>query len=51
MSEYSAKIAWTRQPNEAFTDNKYSRGIPGSLMAVPSLLPPLHHPSSLSPIP
>ena len=26
MSEYSAKIAWTRQPNEAFTDNKYSRG-------------------------
>ena len=26
MSEYSAKITWKRQPEEAFTDNKYSRG-------------------------
>ena len=26
MSEYSAKVAWKRQPEEAFTDNKYSRG-------------------------
>jgi len=26
MSEYSAKIVWKRQPQEAFTDNKYSRG-------------------------
>jgi len=26
MSKYTAKIAWKRQPQEAFTDNKYSRG-------------------------
>jgi|TARA_B110000902_G_C14220345_1_gene554874 organic hydroperoxide reductase OsmC/OhrA len=26
MSEYSAKVAWNRQPGEAFIDNKYSRG-------------------------
>jgi organic hydroperoxide reductase OsmC/OhrA len=26
MSEYTAKIAWKRQPEEAFIDNKYSRG-------------------------
>ena len=26
MSEYSAKIVWKRQPEEAFSDNKYSRG-------------------------
>ena len=26
MSEYSAKVVWKRQPEEAFKDNKYSRG-------------------------
>jgi len=26
MSKYTAKIAWKRQPEEVFTDNKYSRG-------------------------
>jgi len=26
MSEYFAKVAWNRQPNEIYTDNKYSRG-------------------------
>ncbi len=25
MSEYSAELAWQRQPQEAFTDNRYSR--------------------------
>ena len=29
MSEYSAKIVWKRQPEEAFSDNKYSRGHSG----------------------
>ena len=26
MSKYTAKIAWKRQPQQVFTDNKYSRG-------------------------
>jgi len=26
MSEYNAKVVWKRQPEEAFKDNKYSRG-------------------------
>lgn len=26
MSHYTATVAWTRQPDEAFTDNQYSRG-------------------------
>ena len=26
MSEYTAKIAWNRQPDETYTDNKYCRG-------------------------
>lgn len=25
MSEYTAKLVWQRQPNEAFDDNRYSR--------------------------
>jgi organic hydroperoxide reductase OsmC/OhrA len=25
MSDYSAQLAWRRQPQEAFTDNRYSR--------------------------
>jgi organic hydroperoxide reductase OsmC/OhrA len=25
MSDYSAQLAWQRQPQEAFTDNRYSR--------------------------
>ena len=26
MSEYNAKVVWNRKPDEAFIDNKYSRG-------------------------
>lgn len=26
MSEYFAKVTWTRQPSEAYIDNQYSRG-------------------------
>ncbi len=26
MSEYEATVQWTRNPNESFLDNKYSRG-------------------------
>ncbi|MCQ8880073.1 OsmC family protein [Pseudoalteromonas shioyasakiensis] len=26
MSEYSAKVTWSRSPSESFIDNKYSRG-------------------------
>lgn len=48
MSEYSAKIVWKRQPEEAFIDNKYSRGHSwefdgGAVIAAssaPSIVPP-----------
>lgn len=26
MSEYLARVTWTRRPDEAFVDNQYSRG-------------------------
>ena len=48
MSEYSAKVVWKRQPEEAFSDNKYSRGHSwkfdgGAVVAAssaPSIVPP-----------
>ena len=48
MSEYSAKVIWKRQPEEAFRDNKYSRGHSwkfdgGAVVAAssaPSIVPP-----------
>lgn len=48
MSTYTATVLWTRQPSEAFTDNKYSRahvwsfdgGIDVDASAAPGHVPP-----------
>jgi organic hydroperoxide reductase OsmC/OhrA len=58
MSDYSAQLAWHRQPQEAFTDNRYSRKhllrfdggaeMPGS-SAVSSVPLPHSDPSAVDP--
>jgi len=58
MSHYTATVLWTRQPSEAFKDNRYSRahvwsfdgGITVTASSAPSVVPvPLSKPEAVDP--
>ncbi len=57
MASYTAKIGWTRKPDEVFTDNRYSRGHQWSFdggvtfraSASPHVVPRFSDPSGVDP--